>query len=48
MNLTTDVAIEQVALRVPAGWNTDELRRRRGKEAGDERHGLERLRSPAV
>jgi hypothetical protein len=37
-----------VALTVPASLNTDELRRLRGKEAGDERHGLELLRSPAV
>ena len=48
MNLTTDGAIEQVTLTVPAGLNTDELRRRRGKEACDERHCLELLRSPAV
>ena len=48
MNLTIDVAIGQVALTVPAGLTTDELRRRRGKEACDERHCLELLRSPAV
>lgn len=48
MNLTTDGAIEQVALTVPAGLNTEELRRRRGKEVCDERHCLERFRSLAV
>ena len=48
MNLTTDAAIEQVALTVPAGLNTDELRRRRGKEAGVEHHRLELLRSLAI